>query len=808
MSRSDDGRAGLAPLAPAALARRADAARFTFATTADLEEPGELGQARAEAALRFGIELRRYGYNLFVLGPTGLGKQGFVRRFLEPRAAAEPVPDDWCYVHTFKDGQRPRALRLPPGRGAILRREVDHLALELRATLPAALETEDYRTRKKLLEVSFAEENERPFAELERRAEQEGVAFLRTPSGVALSAKVGKEVMPPEQFHALPEEEQARFKKKMTDLEEQLQQVAAELPVTARRQREALRQLDQEVAALAVSHLVDEVKARYPDLPEVLAYLDNLQQDVLENVDDFLSSGEQTLESVLAAGEGRRTFGRYEVNLLVDRSATKGAPVEYEDHPTAANLVGRVDHRNELGALVSDHRLIRAGALHRANGGYLILEARKVLQQPFAWEELKRALRSRQVRIESPAQMMATGGSVSVEPEPIPLDVKVVLMGERPLYNLLSEADPDFLELFKVAADLDDAVERTPGTEQGYAALLGGLARREGLRPLDPGGVARTIDHSCRLTGDAERLSLHADRLLDLLGEADHVAAQRGGDAIGGEDVRQAIDAHVHRSDRLRDRIQEEIRRGTILIDTGGGKVGQVNGLAVYQVGRFAFGRPNRITARVRLGNGRLLDIEREVALGGPIHSKGVLILSGFLGARYASDRPLALAATLVFEQSYGGVDGDSASCAELLALLSAVAEVPIRQSLAVTGSVNQQGEVQPVGGVNDKIEGFFDVCRARGLTGEQGVLIPSTNVKHLMLREDVVQEAAEGRFHVWAVDTIDQAIEIATGLPAGERGPGTGFPAGSFNQRVEQRLAALAERARAFAPLRGELER
>ena len=459
----------------------------------------------------------------------------------------------------------------------------------------------------------------------------------------------------------------------------------------------------------------------------------------------------------------------------------------------------------QLGALVTDFNLIKAGALHRANGGYLILDARKVLLQPFAWEELKRALSSEEIRIEVLGQTLSLISTVSLEPESIPLDVKVVLLGERLLYYTLSQLDPDFAELFKVAADFEDQMDRTPENHLLYARMIATMVRQEGLRPFDREAVARVIEQSARLAGDAERLSTHVRSIADLLREADYWAGEAQHSVVTAADVQRAIDAQVYRSDRVRERIQEEIQRGTILIDTQGAAVGQVNGLSVLTLGQFAFGRPSRITALVRLGRGEVIDIEREVALGGPIHSKGVLILSSYLGARYARDQPLSLSASLVFEQSYSGVEGDSASSAELYALLSALADLPIKQSLAVTGSVNQHGQVQAIGGVNEKIEGFFDICRAQGMNGEQGVLIPASNVKHLMLRPDVVEAVAAGHFHVYPVETIDQGIELLTGVPAGEPDETGAFPAGSVNQRVEARLRELAERRLAFGvPERG----
>ena len=462
--------------------------------------------------------------------------------------------------------------------------------------------------------------------------------------------------------------------------------------------------------------------------------------------------------------------------------------------------MGEIEHLSQMGALVTNFTLIKPGALHHANGGYLILDARKLLQQPLSYDALKQALRGRRLRIESPGQAMSLISTRGLEPEPIALDVKVVVIGEPMLYYLLTQHDPEFGELFKVAADFDDRVERNDGNSMLYARLIAGLAREAGLKPLDSGAVARTLEHGARLAGDAERLSVRIESVADLLREADYWCAEAGAETIGASHVQQAIDSQVRRSNRLQARMEEEVTRGTILIDTEGAEVGQVNGLSVLQLGNFAFGKPTRITARVRLGKGEVVDIEREVELGGPLHSKGVLILSGYLGAHFAEDRPLSLSASLVFEQSYGGVDGDSASSTELYAILSALAGVPIKQAFAVTGSVNQRGEVQAIGGVNEKIEGFFDLCKARGLTGDHGVMIPAANVKHLMLRGDVVEAAAAGRFRIYPIETIDQGIACLTGVAAGARDAEGTFPEGSVNQRVEARLAAFAERARSFA--------
>ncbi|OUC05391.1 ATP-dependent protease, partial [Litorilinea aerophila] len=493
--------------------------------------------------------------------------------------------------------------------------------------------------------------------------------------------------------------------------------------------------------------------------------------------------------------------------VLVDSSDVQGAPVIYESNPTYLNLIGRIEQMAMMGALVTDFTLIKPGVLHRANGGYLILDALKVLANPYAWEGLKRVLEFQAIRIESPLQMLSLTSTVSLEPEPIPLDVKVILMGDRLLYYLLSQYDPDFSELFKVAADFDDEFKRDAESQQAYAQLIAAIVRREQLRPFDRSAVCRVIEHAARLVSDSERLTAQLQTIVDLLEEADHWAQQAGAEVVSAQHVQQAIDAQIFRADRLRERMLEETLRETIHIETTGERVGQINGLSVLQLGNFAFGRPSRITATVHMGRGEVIDIEREVAMGGPIHSKGVLILASLLRSRYASDRPLSLGASLVFEQSYGGVDGDSASSAEFYALLSAIAQVPIKQSLAVTGSVDQHGRVQAIGGVNEKIEGFFDLCNSRGLTGDQGVLIPASNVQHLMLRQDVVDAVAAGKFHIYPVEHVDQGIEILTGVPAGERDEEGNYPEGSINQRVETRLAQLAEKRKEF-DRRDETER
>jgi lon-related putative ATP-dependent protease len=792
----------IAPLSADELTRRTDPAAFAFASTADLEPLEEMvGQDRAIEAVGFGIGIRQPGFNLFAMGPEGIGKYTLMRQVLLDRAPGEPVPDDWCYVHNFEDPRRPRALRLASGEGRRFRDRIAQLDRELRAAIPAAFESEEYRNRREALETALKDRRNEALAAFEQRAAAKGLALLRTPIGVGLAVRRHGKILEREEVEKLPEAERQRLAQATAALETELGELVQHaFPTWERETRAAIRETGEAVTRRAVGHLIDEVRRDHASQPAILAHLDALEADVVGNAEEFLAAAQpREMPSALAARlEDGSVFRRYQVNLFVDHADATGAPVVFEDLPTQPNLLGRVEHTAQLGALVTDFTLIRPGALHRANGGYLVLDARRLLTQPFAWEELKRALRAGEIRIESLGDRLGLS-TVSLEPEPIPLDAKVVLIGERLVYYLLADLDPDFLELFKVQVDFEEEVPRLPETEQRYAHLLGTIAARTGLRPLEPGAIAAIVDHAARLAGDAERLSTHMRRLTDLLREADDGASKAGRDRVSAEDVARAVESRRRRASRIHERSLEEIARGTILVATGGEAIGVVNGLSVISLGEVAFGRPSRITARVRLGEGELVDIEREVHLGGPIHSKGVLILAGFLGGRFGRRQPLSVHASLVFEQSYGGVEGDSASMAEACTLLSAIGEVPLRQAIAVTGSLNQQGEAQPVGGVNEKIEGFFDVCAARGLDGSHGVILPRTNLPNLMLRPDVVDAVRAGRFSVWAVNTIDEALELLTGLPAGAPGPDGAFPRESVNGRVEAGLAVLAERAKAF---------
>jgi predicted ATP-dependent protease len=793
-------------VSPERLARRCVAEAFTFDTTGELPDGVDvIGQQRAIEALSFGIGIAEEGYNLFAMGAEGSGRRTLVRRYLEEAAGAKPAPCDWCYLSNFHQPHRPRAMALPPGRGRDFKRDMERLVEDLRSGIPAAFEADEYRTRKQEIEGELSERQEHMFQTVGEHAKARNIGLLRTPSGFAFAPLDDGEVMPPEKFRSLGDDEQKRIEAAIGELQEELEHAIEQVPKWRREAQRKLRELDRQVTRGAIASLIDEMKTAYQPLAAVVEYLGEVQDDVLDHAALFLQpkEGDAIGLATLLAGRsdaGDAALRRYEVNLLVDHAASACAPIVYEDNPTHDNLVGRIDHLSHLGALTTDFTLIKPGALHRANGGYLIVDVLKLVSQPLAWESLKRALRSREIRTEPLAQALGLISTQSLEPEPIPLDVKVVLIGQRELYYLLHAWDPEFGKLFKVAVDFEDDMERTAGAELTYAHLIGGMASMHGLRPFDRMAVARVIEHASLVCGNAERLSVEMSPLLQLLEEANYWAGERRHDVVTADDVQQALDAQRRRTNRVPERVRDEMLRGRLLVATTGARVGQVNGLSVAELGGNLFGIPVRITARVRLGSGGLVDIERESQLGGRIHSKGVLILAGYLAAQYAPSRPLSLSATLVFEQTYATVEGDSASSAELYALLSALADVPLSNAIAITGSVNQHGDVQAVGAVNEKIEGYFDLCKERGLDGSQGVIIPTANVSQLMLRPDVIEAVAAGRFAVYAVQTVDQGLEILSGVPAGSRDTLGRFPAGTLNARIEERLADFAERARAPA--------
>jgi lon-related putative ATP-dependent protease len=776
-------------LAPEALCHLCDPSQFSFESTTELQDLTEIiGQNRAVQAVHFGIGIQRDGYNLYVMGPSGMGKHSMVRQYLEQKSAGQEKPSDWCYVNNFELPHKPKALRLPHGRGARLALEMEQLVEELTTMLPAAFEGEEYRDHIQKLEEELKTRQEQAFAELAEEAAGKNIKLFRTPSGFAFAPQQGDEVITPEAFDKLPEEKQAEIEKIVSTLQGQLQAIIQHIPQWRKETRNKIKALNREVAMSVVGGLVEELRKNYSVLPDLLSHFDALEHDVVNNIKDFIK-GEEAAEVITGQQNDPRALHRYKVNNLVLNNREDGAPVVYLDNPTYLNLVGRAEHLAQFGTLVTDFTLLKPGALHEANGGYLLVDAHKLLTQPYAWEGLKRALYARQISIEPLEKMWGLASTVSLEPEPIPLDLKVVVMGDRVLYYLLQEYDPDFGELFKVQADFEEHIDRTPDNNLLMARLIATISRKEHLLPFHRDAVAQVINYASRHVEDAHKLTTHMRSIADLLSEADYWARQSGKSQVEGDDIRHAIDQQEHRASRMRERLHEAIQRDDIIIDSSTEQVGQVNALSVLGLGNYSFGQPSRVTATVHIGEGQVVDIEREVEMGGPIHSKGVLILSSFIAARYARRQPLSLSASLVFEQNYGGVEGDSASLAELCALLSSLAEVPIKQSLAMTGSVNQHGQVQPIGGVNEKIEGFFEVCRTRGLSGEQGVIIPASNTKNLMLHPDVVDAVRQGQFHIYEVRSVDEAITLLTGVEAGEINEEGEYPEGTVNARAYDRL-------------------
>jgi predicted ATP-dependent protease len=805
--------AAVAPLAPEQLSYVCDPLTLGFATTDELPDLNEIvGQERAVEAFRFGIDIVHKGYNIFVLGPSGAGRYTLTGEFLRRAAATRPRPDDWCYVHNFTEPRRPRALRLPPGQAIRLRESMLGLVEDLRTALPIAFETDEYRVQRGAIERAFEEQQKKAFRDIEAEAQRRGLAVGQTAGGFEFAPVRDGNVLSPEAFRALSQEEREAIEAAIEAMRHRLDESLHGMHVRQKQMTEQVRALDRSVAARIVEHEMNSLERSFGDVAGVMEYLAAVREDVVHNAADFLRSREEggsagaaliprpqhAGDDPLPASEAK-PFRRYEVNVLV-RHEGSGAPVVFEDAPSVATIAGRIEYAAQLGQLITDFTLIRAGALHRANGGYLIMDARKLLMQPFAYEELKRALLSQRIRIDPLAQRQLPSTIASIEPEPIPLSIKVVLVGDPPTFHSLNERDWEFSDLFKVQAELHDRVPHSEAMRGRYARLIATLARRERLRPFEAGAVARLLEHSSRMVDDRERYSARFAYILDLMREADHWAGNAAAATVAAAHVGAAIAGQRRRADHVRDVSHEQILRGWILIDVAGERVGTINGLSLVRVGNFSFGKPLRISARVRVGRGEVIDIERRVELGGPLHAKGVFILSGYLGAKFAADYPLAFTASLVFEQSYGGVEGDSASSAELYALLSALADLPIRQSFAVTGSVNQLGQVQAIGGVNEKIEGFFDICHARGLGGEQGVIIPAANVVNLGLRPDVVEAVRTRRFKVYPINTIDEGIELLTGVPAGERLADGRWTPGSVNARVAERLYRLALAARRHA--------
>ena len=793
---------GRADLRPAT-----DLAKLPFTSTADVPDLREpIGQDRATRALTFGIGMRRTGYNIYAMGEADTDKRSVVERLVGNEAAVQPPPADWCYVQRFADTNAPRALRLVAGQGRELQSSMRQFTDDLRATLPRVFQQEDFRSRSQEISREFETRQRESFTAMQKEAEAEAMTMLQTPNGFAFAPVRAGKVLDNDGFQALSDDDKAKVTTAIELLTRRLMERMQDVPMLQQAHARAQRELGRTFTAAAVGAMLAPLHTRFHDFPEVLGYLNEVAADVVEHTPaviamDSMASDNQAGTAAPGAPPPDRFFARYAVNLLVDHSDASGAPMVYESNPTVENLIGRIDHRAEMGMLVTDFTMVRPGALHRANGGYLIVDIERLLVKPLAWEALKRALFDHRLRIESVVQLMAIGPGSTLDPDPIALDVKIIVLGTAYFYYMLSALDPDFPQLFKVAADFAERVPRDDGNVQRYAALIATLARQAGIRALASDAVAAVIDHAVRLAGDRDKISALTHRIGDLLREADHYADRAGAATIMAQHVQTAIVFQLDRLDRMRSELHDRILEKTVLIALSGRAIGQVNGLTVMQAGAVAFGQPARITATARLGRGEVIDIEREAKLGGNLHSKAVMIVTAFIGNRFGQTHPLSFSASLVFEQSYGGIEGDSASVAEVCALLSAIGGIALRQDCAITGSMNQHGRVQAIGGANEKTEGFFHICASSGLSGTQSVILPADNVRHLMLREDVVAAVERGDFHVYAIETIDDAIELLSELPAGVIGSDDQYPPDSFNGRVARRLEELWQRARRTAP-------
>ncbi len=778
-----------------------DPKKLDFKSTTELKPAVEIiGQLRAIKSLRFGLDIQVHGFNIYVAGYHGTGRTTAVKAFLEKLAAGKPVPPDWCYVNNFKDSYQPQALRLPAGKGKEFAEDIRRLIDEVRREIPKVFDSEEYAARRDETIAVFRKKREQLSEQMTKRAEAEGFVLQSTPMGIFIVPVIKEKPATEEDMAALSEDQRNTIMKKREQLENELKTTMRQIHNLERTVNEEVKGLDRQVTLFAVGHLVKDLEEKYKKFPEVVAYLNAVQEDILENINQFRSEPEAQPPSPFPAPWlQEQMFRKYEVNVLVDNSGLKGAPVLIETNPTYPNLVGRIEKEAQFGALLTDFTMIRAGMLHRANGGYLVLPIYEVLINPYSWEGLKLALRNREITIEEIAERLGYVTTKSIRPQPLPLDVKVVLIGTPSIYHLLYAQDEEFNELFKVKADFDTVMERTDANVKQYAHFICGLCKKENLQPCDASAAAKILEYGARLADHQEKLSTRFLDVADIMREANFWAQEDNAKTVSAAHVVKAIEEKVYRSNLIQEKINEYITKGIFHIDTTGAKIGQVNGLAVIGTGDFSFGRPSRITTSIGVGREGVLDIEREAKLGGPIHTKGVLILSGYLTEKFAQDKPLTLSARLVFEQSYEEIEGDSASSTELYAILSHLSGLPIKQSLAVTGSVNQRGEVQAIGGVNEKIEGFFEICKAKGLTGEQGVLIPETNVKNLMLKEEIVEAVKKDRFHIYPVKTIDEGIEILTGVKGGERKKDGSFAKGTVNYLVDKRLRAIVRTLRTY---------
>ena len=759
-----------------------------------------IGQERAVRALKFGLGIKDHGFNMYVAGYPGTGRKTAVKNFVEAQAKTQAVPPDWCYVNNFGNPYEPKAIELPAGKGKEFRDDMKNFIENVKSALPKAFESEDYVARREATLKGLEDQRKQLIEELTVKAQREGFVIQTTPVGILLIPELDGKPLSEEEMLALPQKTKDKLQEKREKLEKEFTNTMRQLIDMERKIHEALKKLNKEVALYAIGNQVENLMEKYTAITEVMTYLKEVENDILDNLPQFVRRVESQQQLPFQMPWMKEEpYRKYEVNVVIDNSNTMGAPVIVEGNPTYHNLLGRTEKEAQFGALTTDFSMIRPGAIHKANGGYLIIPVEDLLRNPFSYDGLKRDLKDRNMAIEEPEERYGFLSVKTLKPQPIPLTAKVILIGNPYLYQMMFTLDQDFHELFKIKAEFDTTMPRTDEKVQQYAAFVCMLCEKEKLKHLDGSGLAKLVEYSSRIVEDQYKLSTQFSYVADIVRESNYYATQDNSELITGNHVKKAIEEKIYRSKLIQEKIQEMIQRGFFLIDTAEQKVGQVNGLSVMGLGDFAFGTPSRVTASIGLGREGVIDIEREAKMGGPIHTKGVLILSGYINDKYARDKPLSLSARLVFEQSYEGVEGDSASSTELYSILSALSGLPIKQNLAVTGSVNQKGEVQAIGGVNEKIEGFFEVCKAKGFTGEQGVMIPDSNVQNLMLKEEVVDAVKDGKFNIYSVKTIDEGIEVLTGTKAGQQKADGTFEEGTVNYLVDRQLGVMAEKLKEY---------
>lgn len=795
----------LKKLTPEELYRHCDHACMDFESTADVESvQGTIGQGRAMAAMDFGLSLESKGFNIFILGESGTGKYTSIREKLQSLAKDKPVPGDWAYVYNFAEADVPKAMSFPPGQAEDFAADMKELVKSLRAEIPKVFESKEYeKSRSKIIEA-FQAQQKNLFSTLDEEAKTKGFSIRKTVSGLlVVPVKPSGDPLTEDEFEALDEDHKKKIEEMGKSLQDRLDDVVRSVREGEKKIKEELASLERNAALAAVGHLIDELRMKYVGNDVVLSYLADVQEDVLAHLDEFKSTEEAPSPlPFMKPQKAEPTFQRYEVNVLVNNKDTSGAPCIFESNPTYYNLFGRLEHKYQYGMAVTDFTMIKAGALHRANGGYLVLDALDLLRSIFSYDALKRSLRNREVKIDDVWEQYRLMSTSTLKPQPIPLDVKVVIIGNPNIYYLLYSLDEEYRELFKVKADFESTMERNEESVRKYAEFIASKSREEKLLPFDKSGVARVVEHGSRLSEHQGRLSSKFSDIADLLRESHYWARKDGNGAVTRQDVERALVEKNHRHSRIEDRMQERIIEDVIIVETSGARVGQVNGLAVLDMGDHSFGKPSRITAKTFAGKAGVMNIERETKMSGKIHEKAILIINNYLASTYGFKKPMSISASITFEQLYGMIEGDSATCAELYALLSSISSVPIKQHFAVTGSMDQNGDVQPIGGVNEKLEGFFDLCAQRGLDGSHGAVIPARNIHSLMLKKEILDAVREGKFTVYAIDRMEEGLEILTGMQAGALQPDGTYPEGTINFLVMKRLDEIAE---ALKPKKGD---